>query len=115
MTVKKKAKEEASEVVENKEEAKEIPASRADKTGIYIEENRVKFIAAQPLSNKQVEWDNEEYLIGDKTYKPLADGFPKNSTYITARYKDFGGKVRTGYVVKTPQEVMLWALESEVS
>lgn len=90
-----------------------IKPSEVTKKGIYIQGKLVKFIAAQPISNKKVDWDNEQFLRGDKTYKPLADGFPDNSSYVQVIYKDFGGQMKNGFVVKTPQEVMLWTFEGE--
>lgn len=81
--------------------------------GYYLDGQKVRHIGSQPIDTP-TKWDAKENIRDGGEYKPCpADSGFKDARYIPVTYKDFGQGTTRGFVIKTPEEVMLWALESE--
>jgi hypothetical protein len=118
MTFKKKTVEAKPEVVLNApvegviDPVVAVPL-KEKKEGAYIKNERVMFIGAQPIKTV-VAWDDAENIRDSGEYEACGEDFPiKASNAIPVNFKDGSNRVCKGFVVRTPKEVMLWALASE--
>lgn len=102
------------EVVKPKAEAKteyiELPNGlKLPSKSITIEGNPVQFLGAHPTNTPGVKWTEKQELV----WKPLTDpGHPAGAQYSAHRgFKDANNRLRNTYLVRTIDELQLWAVE----
>lgn len=74
-----------------------------------IEGRPVQFLGAHPTNTPGVKWTEKQQL----EWKPLKDsGHPAGAQYSHHNgFKDANGRLRTTFLVRTIEELQLWAVE----